>query len=104
MGEPTDCALSSCLARRFTLVLYDGRGAKLVGRDVKDMSFRNYVSDLTDAVNTLKLERFALLGMSGGAASAIAFTSANPKRVTRLALHGGYAGRAQRALVIADRG
>lgn len=96
--SPLTAPLLHELAGRFRLVLYDGRGAGLSDRDVKDMSFANYVSDLTDVVDALKLERFALLGMSGGAANAIAFTSAHPKRVTCLALHGGYAeGRNERS-------
>ncbi|MCC8939455.1 alpha/beta fold hydrolase [Bradyrhizobium sp. Arg68] len=96
--NPLTAPLLHELAGHFRLVLYDGRGAGLSDRDVKDMSFANYVSDLTDVVDTLQLRRFALLGMSGGAATSIAFTCEQPKRVTRLALHGGYAeGRNERA-------
>jgi DNA-binding winged helix-turn-helix (wHTH) protein/pimeloyl-ACP methyl ester carboxylesterase len=96
--NPLTAPLLHELAGRFKLVLYDGRGAGLSDRDVKDMSFTNYVSDLADVVDALELERFALLGMSGGAASAIAFVCSHPKRVTRLALHAGYSeGRNERS-------
>jgi pimeloyl-ACP methyl ester carboxylesterase len=55
------------------------------------MSFENYQSDLEAVVDGLKLERFALLGMSGGAATAIAYAARYPQRVSKLVLYGGYA-------------
>ena len=43
------------------------------------------------------LDRFALLGISQGAALAIAYAVRHPERVSRLVLYGGYArGRARR--------
>ena len=86
------------LSRRFRLIRYDGRGTGLSDRNVSDMSFDQYQVDLETIADSLKLERFALLGISGGAANAIAYAARHPERVTRLVVSGGYAlGRNKRS-------
>ncbi len=55
------------------------------------MSFEAMVGDLETVVDELGLERFALLGMSQGAAISIAYAVRHPERVTALVLCGGYA-------------
>jgi len=86
------------LSRRFRLVRYDGRGTGLSDRNVPDMSFARYQEDLEAVTNALKLERFALLGISGGAANAIGYAARHPERVSKLVLSGGYAlGRNKRS-------
>jgi pimeloyl-ACP methyl ester carboxylesterase len=47
--------------------------------------------DLEAVVEALALERFALLGISGGAATSIAYAVRHPHRVSKLVLFGGYA-------------
>jgi pimeloyl-ACP methyl ester carboxylesterase len=47
--------------------------------------------DLEAVVDALALERFALLGISGGAATSIAYAVRHPHRVSKLVLLGGYA-------------
>jgi pimeloyl-ACP methyl ester carboxylesterase len=47
--------------------------------------------DLEAVVDALGLERFALLGVSGGAATSIAYAVRHPYRVSKLVLCGGYA-------------
>ena len=79
------------LSQRFRLIRYDGRGAGLSDRNVSDVSFAKYRDDLDAVVDALKLERFALLGLSGGAANAIAYAARYPERVAKLVLCGGYA-------------
>ena len=79
------------LADRFHLVRYDGRGTGLSDRDVPAISFETMLHDLETVVDALELERFALLGMSGGAATSIAYAVRHPHRVSRLVLFGGYA-------------
>lgn len=56
------------LAERFHLVRYDGRGIGLSERDVPNMSFQTMLRDLEAVVDALALTRFALLGISRGAA------------------------------------
>jgi pimeloyl-ACP methyl ester carboxylesterase/DNA-binding CsgD family transcriptional regulator len=79
------------LATRRTLVRYDERGTGLSDRDVADLSFEAMVGDLESVVDELGLERFALLGMSQGAAISIAYAVRHPERVAAMVLCGGYA-------------
>ncbi|HWI43726.1 MAG TPA: alpha/beta fold hydrolase [Nocardioides sp.] len=75
-----------------TVYRYDERGFGLSDWEVEDFSFRRRLADLETLVEATGLDRFALLGMSAGAPTAIAFAAANPDRVTRIAIHGGRAG------------
>ncbi|RIK97264.1 MAG: hypothetical protein DCC74_08125 [Proteobacteria bacterium] len=79
------------LAGRFRLIRYDGRGNGLADWNAADISLAAFSRDLETVIATLDLPRFALLGLSQGAASAIAFSVAHPERVSRLILYGGYA-------------
>jgi DNA-binding winged helix-turn-helix (wHTH) protein/alpha-beta hydrolase superfamily lysophospholipase len=79
------------LADRFHLVRYDYRGNGLSDRDVPAISFETMLCDLEAVVDALALERFALLGISGGAATSIAYAVRHPHRVSKLVLFGGYA-------------
>jgi DNA-binding SARP family transcriptional activator/pimeloyl-ACP methyl ester carboxylesterase len=83
--------LLTALARDHLLVRYDERGNGLSDWDVDDISFDAFVRDLETVVDTLGLERFALLGISQGCAVSIAYAVRHPERVTHLVLHGGYA-------------
>ena len=73
------------------LVRYDARGNGLSDWDVEDLSFEAFVKDLETVVETVGLERFALLGISQGCAVSIAYAVRHPERVTHLVLYGGYA-------------
>jgi pimeloyl-ACP methyl ester carboxylesterase/DNA-binding winged helix-turn-helix (wHTH) protein len=79
------------LGARFRLVRYDGRGNGLSDRDVADISQRGFERDLEAVIERIDAERFALLGLSQGAAAAISFTARHPNRVSRLILYGAYA-------------
>jgi DNA-binding winged helix-turn-helix (wHTH) protein len=79
------------LGRDHQLVRYDGRGTGLSDWQVAEISFEAFVRDIETVVNALNIERFALLGISQGCASSIAYAVRNPERVTRLILIGGYA-------------
>ena len=86
------------LASGLRVVRYDGRGNGLSDREVADISFGAFVRDLEAVVDGLGLGRFALLGVSQGAAVAIAYAAAHPERVSRIVLHGAYArGRNRRS-------
>jgi len=79
------------LAHRHSVLRYDGRGMGLSRRDVRDLSFDRQVEDLETVVESSGLKRFALLGLSAGAAVAIAYASRRPERLTHLILYGGFA-------------
>lgn len=92
------------LARDHTVVRYDVRSCGLSDRDVPELSFDAWVRDLETVVNAAGCETFALLGISQGAAIAIAYAASHPDRVSHLILHGGYArGRLKRHPTAAQR-
>lgn len=78
------------LSRNHTLVRYDQRGCGLSDWDVKDFSLDAWVRDLETVVETLKLERFPLLGISQGGCIAIAYAVRHPEKVSQLILYGSY--------------
>ena len=88
--SPIWSPMLNLLSERCRLVRYDERGTGLSDWDVKDISFDAFVRDLETVVDTLGLERFALLGISQGAAVSIAYATRHPERVSRLILYGGF--------------
>jgi pimeloyl-ACP methyl ester carboxylesterase len=76
--------------RQHSLLRYDARGIGLSQRDDVEISFDKWVSDLEAIVDHAKLDRFVLLGLSQGAAQAIAYASRHPERVTHLIICGGF--------------
>ncbi len=79
------------LGERHTVVRYDERGCGLSDANVGDPSVETWVGDLETVVDAVGLERFALLGVSQGAAVAVAYAVRHPDRVSDLVLYGGYA-------------
>jgi pimeloyl-ACP methyl ester carboxylesterase/DNA-binding CsgD family transcriptional regulator len=75
-----------------TVIRYDERGFGLSDWNVADFSLPARLADLEAVVESLGLERFALLGMSGGSAPALAYAVAHPERLTRLILYGTVCG------------
>src|SRR5436190_17162113 len=75
-----------------TVIRYDERGFGLSDWEVQDFSLAARQADLETVVESVGLERFALLGMSGGSAVAMAYAIAHPERVTRLVLYGTVCG------------
>jgi pimeloyl-ACP methyl ester carboxylesterase/DNA-binding CsgD family transcriptional regulator len=85
------------LARNRTLVRYDERACGLSDWQVPEISFDAWVADLEAVVSAAGFARFALFGMSQGAAIAIAYAVRHPEIVTRLVIFGGFArGRSRR--------
>ncbi|NIT51335.1 MAG: alpha/beta hydrolase, partial [candidate division Zixibacteria bacterium] len=85
------------LSQNYTFVRYDQRGCGLSDRKVADFSVDAWVGDLETVVDSLGLERFALLGPSQGAAIGVAYAIRHPHRISHLILYGGYIkGRFQR--------
>jgi pimeloyl-ACP methyl ester carboxylesterase len=79
------------LGERHTVVRYDERGCGLSDANVGEPSIDTWVGDLEAVVDAVGLERFALLGISQGAAVAVTYAVRHPGRVTDLVLYGGYA-------------
>lgn len=89
--NPLRTPLLHFLSDRFRLVRYDGRGYGLSDRNAADISFATFAEDLDAVIDSLKLRSYALLGVSQGAAIAIAHAVRHPERVTKIVIHGGYA-------------
>jgi pimeloyl-ACP methyl ester carboxylesterase/DNA-binding CsgD family transcriptional regulator len=83
------------LGERHSLLRYDERGCGLSGIGVAEPSLDTWLGDLEAVVDAEGLERFALLGISQGAAIAVAYAARHPGRVSDLVLYGGY-GRGRR--------
>lgn len=79
------------LAGNFRYIRHDERGCGLSGWNVGDLSFPRWLDDLERVVDAAGIERpFALLGISQGAAAAVAYAVRHPQRVSHLILYGGY--------------
>jgi pimeloyl-ACP methyl ester carboxylesterase len=78
------------LAHRHSLLRYDPRGIGMSQRDVAEISFERWVEDLETVIDHVGLERFILLGLSQGAAQAIAYAARHPERLTHLIIYGGF--------------
>ena len=75
-----------------TVVRYDERGFGMSDWTVDDFSLEARVRDLEAVLGATGLKRFALLGMSGGSAVAMAYAIADPESVSRLILYGTVCG------------
>lgn len=85
------------LSRGYSLLRFDQRGCGLSDWEVADISFEGWLRDLETVVDAAGFDRFALLGMSQGAAIAIEYAVRHSERVTHLVLLGAYArGRLKR--------
>lgn len=78
------------LAHDHRFIRYDERGNGLSDWDVSAISMEAFVTDLETVVEANHLDRFALLGISQGAAVCIEYAARHPERVSHLILFGGY--------------
>jgi DNA-binding SARP family transcriptional activator/pimeloyl-ACP methyl ester carboxylesterase len=78
-------------ARDHCFVHYDERGNGLSDWDSPEFSVDGFVRDLEAVVDTLGLDRFALMGSSKGGPTAMAYAARHPERVSHLVLYGTFA-------------
>ena len=78
-------------AKEHCFVHYDKRGNGLSDWDNPEFSVDAFVRDLEAVVDTLGLDRFALIGSSKGGPTAIAYAARHPERVSHLVLYGAFA-------------
>src|SRR6478672_9098673 len=78
------------LSKRYTLLRFDQRGTGLSDREVSDMTIEAHVRDLECVIDAAGFDRFALLGLSQGAAYAVAYAARHRERVTHLVICGGF--------------
>ncbi|HEY0646979.1 alpha/beta fold hydrolase [Phenylobacterium sp.] len=73
------------------LLRYDARGNGLSDWDVDEVGFDAWYADFEAVIEASGFERFPILGVSQGAASAIAYAARHPERVSHLVLLGAFA-------------
>lgn len=79
------------LSSRYRFVRYDGRNWGLSDHGVAPAMLERCAEDMAAVADAAGLERFALLGISGGGAISIRYAALHPERVTHLVLVGGCA-------------
>jgi pimeloyl-ACP methyl ester carboxylesterase/DNA-binding CsgD family transcriptional regulator len=75
-----------------TMLRYDERGFGMSDWDVDDFSLEARLADLETVIDAAGLDRFILMGMSGGSGPALAYAIAHPERISRLILYGTVCG------------
>lgn len=78
------------LGRGLRLVNYDERGCGLSGPDDTPLDLAAALEELEVVVQASAEPKVALLGISGGAATAVGYAALHPERVSHLVLLGGY--------------
>lgn len=79
-------------SNNFRFIRHDERGCGMTDWNVGDLSFERWIEDLEAVVEASDPQKpFALLGISQGAATCIAYAVKYPERVSHLILYGGYA-------------
>ena len=79
-------------AGHFRFVRYDERGCGMTDWDVEDVALPRWIEDLETVVDRAGIDApFVLLGISQGAAAAVAYAVRHPERVSHLVIYGGYA-------------
>lgn len=78
------------LSARHRLVRYDPRGTGLSDRTLRGGALEDFVADLTAVADAAGIERFSIFAASQSAPVALAFAAANPDRVNRMVLIGGF--------------
>lgn len=78
------------LARQFAVTRYDKRGTGLSDRSSEDFSSERRLRDLERLVDSLRLGRLGLIGVSEGGPTAIAYSAKHANRVSDLILYGAF--------------
>jgi pimeloyl-ACP methyl ester carboxylesterase/DNA-binding CsgD family transcriptional regulator len=79
------------LAKRLTVILYDGRGTGSSDRriDLGDLGVEAHLRDLAAVLDDAGVEHASLLGYYHSVTTAIAYAARRPERVERMVLFGG---------------
>ena len=86
------------LSKGRMLIRYDARGSGLSDCEGVGFSFERYIEDVEAIVAANGLRRFALFGIGGPAALAVAYAARHPDHVSHLVLHAAFTrGRIARA-------
>ena len=89
-SNPAMMPWSAGLSRGYSLLRFDQRGTGLSDRDVPVPTWKSHIEDLASVVDAARFDRFALIGLSQGAAFAISYAAMHPERVSHLIICGGF--------------
>lgn len=89
-NEPTERAFIDALAQHCMLVRFDQRGIGLSDPDMSIWDIDQLADDIGSVADALKLDRFALMGGSGDAQTAVYYAAKYPERVSKLIVKSGY--------------
>jgi pimeloyl-ACP methyl ester carboxylesterase len=90
-SSPVGARFWEKLAKRFTLVRYDGRGIGLSSGHEGGFSMATKLADLEIVIDAVaKGESVSVLGLSEGGATAVAYGAQSPQRVDALVLYGSF--------------
>jgi pimeloyl-ACP methyl ester carboxylesterase len=88
----------AALGKGRTLIRYDARGSGMSDCEGVSFSFEQFIEDLEAVVDSTGVRTFALFGIGGPCALAVAYAVRHPERVTHLVLHAAFTrGRIARA-------
>ncbi|MFG1497928.1 alpha/beta fold hydrolase [Saccharospirillum sp. HFRX-1] len=87
---PTWSPIYRALEEQHQFIRYDQRGCGLSDRQPGPFQYEDWVTDLETVVDANNLDRFALFGMSQGAAIAVDYAARHPERVSHLVLFGAF--------------
>lgn len=90
-GSPVWRPWVEALSRGHRYIRYDQRGCGLSDVGEAGFSLEASVDDLEAVADHMGLERFTLMGMSQGGATAVCYAARHPERVSHLVLVGAYA-------------
>lgn len=94
---PNIAPILTAISTQHRLVRFDARGNGLSDWDVGEISFERFVDDLEVIFDKAGIDRAPVLGISQGAAVAIAFAARRPERVSAIVMIGSFpTGRALR--------
>lgn len=86
--HPENRSYYEALAKYHTLVKYDKLGTGLSDRERTDFSLESEVKTLETLIDSIKLDKMALMGVSEGGPIAIAYVAKHPDCVSHLILYG----------------
>ncbi|MEP2028116.1 MAG: alpha/beta fold hydrolase [Paracoccaceae bacterium] len=88
--EPSERAMFDALGRKYTLIRMDQRGNGLSDLEIDEYSAERSAKDAKAVLETMGIDRVALLGTSSGAMIAVEFASIFPSSVSLMVTLGGY--------------
>lgn len=91
--EPNYVNFLQRLASFSRVVWFDKRGTGLSDRDVGTPDLERRIDDVRAVMDTVGIERAAILGVSEGGSMSVLFAATNPRRVSALVLYGAFARR-----------